>query len=143
LTQANLSASARHVAATLELTADDRCFNLMPLFHIHGLVAALLASLERGASVVCTTGFQAGDVLAWMHELRPTWYTAVPTIHRAMLDTLTPGTTAPALRFIRSSSAALPTSTLTDLETRFGAPVIEAYGMTEAAHQMASNPRSG
>jgi acyl-CoA synthetase (AMP-forming)/AMP-acid ligase II/thioesterase domain-containing protein/acyl carrier protein len=142
LTHANLGASACNVAATLELTADDRCLNLMPLFHIHGLVAALLASLERGASVVCTPGFNAGEVLGWMRELQPTWYTAVPTIHRAMLDAYSPETVTPPLRFIRSSSAALPSSTLIALEERFGVPVVEAYGMTEAAHQIASNPRS-
>lgn len=143
LTHANLAASARNVAATLELTADDRCLNLMPLFHIHGLVAALLASLECGASVVCTPGFNRRDVLGWMHEFQPTWYTAVPTIHRAMLDAHSSEGAISPLRFIRSSSAALPSSTLTALEERFGVPVVEAYGMTEAAHQIASNPRSG
>jgi acyl-CoA synthetase (AMP-forming)/AMP-acid ligase II/thioesterase domain-containing protein/acyl carrier protein len=143
LTHANLSASAGNVAGTLGLAADDRCFNLMPLFHIHGLVAALLGSLESGGSVVCTAGFDPANVLSWMHELGPTWYTAVPTIHGAMLDALSQGSAVPPLRFIRSSSAALPTTTLAALEEAFGAPVIEAYGMTEAAHQMASNPRAG
>ena len=144
LTHRNLATSARNVAATLALAPDDRCFNLMPLFHIHGIVAALLASLVTGGTIVCTSGFDADDVLGSMHELAPTWYTAVPTIHRAMLDAL--GRAAnppPALRFIRSSSAALPSTTLTALEEAFQAPVIEAYGMTEAAHQMASNPRTG
>lgn len=142
LTHANLSASAGNVAGTLELASDDRCFNLMPLFHIHGLVAALLASLASGGSVVCTAGFDSAHVLRWMHELGPTWYTAVPTIHRAVLDALSQGGTPPPLRFTRSSSAALPATTLAALEEAFSAPVIEAYGMTEAAHQMASNPRS-
>ena len=144
LTQRNLAASARHVAATLELASDDRCFNLMPLFHIHGIVAALLASLASGGSIVCTEGFDTDAVISSMHALEPTWYTAVPTIHRAMLDALArDDAPAPPLRFLRSSSAALPTTTFTELEAAFDAPVIEAYGMTEAAHQMASNPRTG
>jgi len=143
LTHANLSASAKHVAATLELTPDDRCLNIMPLFHIHGLVAALLASLEAGGSVVCTPGSVAPSFFGWMEEFRPTWYTAVPTMHASILSRVEGnGATIDShtLRFIRSSSASLPRSTLDHLEKVFRVPVIEAYGMTEAAHQMASNP---
>ena len=143
LTHANLRASARHIGATLELTPADRCLNVMPLFHIHGLVAALLSSLEAGGSVVCTPGFVGANFFDWLAEFRPTWYTAVPTMHRSVVSraaahsaTISSG----ALRFIRSSSAALPRATLDELEQTFGVPVIEAYGMTEAAHQMASNP---
>jgi acyl-CoA synthetase (AMP-forming)/AMP-acid ligase II len=85
LTQANLAASARHVARTLELTPADRCLAIMPLFHIHGLVAALLSSLSAGASVACTSGFDATAFFDWWEELEPTWYTAVPTMHQAIL----------------------------------------------------------
>jgi acyl-CoA synthetase (AMP-forming)/AMP-acid ligase II len=115
----------------------------MPLFHIHGLVAALLASLRAGAGVVCTPGFNAPGFLDLMAEFRPTWYTAVPTMHSAILNRAEAQQNAAgshALRFIRSSSAALPRATLDRLEKTFGVPVVEAYGMTEAAHQMASNP---
>ena len=143
LTHRNLLTSARNVAATLALRPDDRCLNVMPLFHIHGLVAALLASLDAGASVVCTPGFHQIRVFEWFGDAEPTWLTAVPTMHRAVLarrndheDVLRDH----RLRFLRSSSASLPVSTLEQLEESFGVPVIEAYGMTEAAHQMASNP---
>ena len=132
-----------NVAGTLALTADDRCLNVMPLFHIHGLVAALLASLSSGRSVVCTPGFRRGSFLEWLDELEPTWYTAVPTIHQAVLARASGDAAASPRRsaLIRSSSAALPPSGPADeLERAFGVPVIEAYGMTEAAHQMASNP---
>ena len=117
----------------------------MPLFHIHGLVAALLGSLVAGGSVVCTEGFPARDVPEWIEEFRPTWYTAVPTIHQAMLQvarsSAAKGRVLPTtFRFVRSSSAALPVGVLDDLEAAFDVPVIEAYGMTEAAHQMTSNP---
>jgi acyl-CoA synthetase (AMP-forming)/AMP-acid ligase II len=143
LTHANLSASARHIASSLKLTPDDRSLNVMPLFHIHGLVAALLASLEAGGGVVCTPGFLAPSFFDWMAEFRPTWYTAVPTMHASIVSrarTNRATIESHTLRFIRSSSAALPRTTLTDLEEIFRVPVVEAYGMTEAAHQMASNP---
>ena len=143
LTQQNVCASAGNCAASIALTADDRCLNVMPLFHIHGLIAAVLASLRVGASICCTPGFNALQFFALMREFTPTWYTAVPTMHQAILarsarnrdviDTV-------KLRLIRSSSASLPPQVMAELEATFGAPVIEAYGMTEAAHQMACNP---
>ena len=142
LTHANICASARHIVAALALGPDDRCLNVMPLFHIHGLMAAVLASLTAGGSVVCTPGLRVPEFFGWVEEYHPTWYTAVPTMHHAVLT----GARArgermeTSLRFIRSSSSALPAQTLTGLERMFGVPVIEAYGMTEASHQMASNP---
>jgi len=143
LSQTNVTASARNIAATLALTAQDRCLNVMPLFHIHGLMAAVLASLGAGASVFCTPGFNALRVFAWMEEAQPSWYTAVPTMHQAILARAArnpEAVKATKLRFIRSSSSSLPPQVMTALEETFGAPVIESYGMTEAAHQMASNP---
>jgi acyl-CoA synthetase (AMP-forming)/AMP-acid ligase II/thioesterase domain-containing protein len=139
----NLCASARNVGAALALAPADRCLNVMPLFHIHGLVAACLASLGAGASVACTPGFYAPRFFGWLEELEPTWYTAVPTMHQAVLGRL-PGNeelvARRPLRLVRSSSAALPPQVMAELERAFAAPVIESYGMTEAAHQMASNP---
>ena len=140
LTHANLAASARNVGATLALGPADRCLNVMPLFHIHGLVAATLASLAAGASVVCTPGFSAAAFLGWLDQFRPTWYTAVPTIHQAVVAATAGTPRDTSLRFIRSSSSPLPRQTLAELERIFAVPVVEAYGMTEAAHQMASNP---
>jgi len=140
LSHANLCASARHIAATLRLQPSDRCLNVMPLFHIHGIMAAVLSSLGAGASVVCTPGLSVPDVLHWMASTRATWYTAVPTMHQAVLDAAVAAGGVPhPLRFIRSSSAALPRQVRTGLEDVLAAPVVEAYGMTEAAHQMASN----
>jgi acyl-CoA synthetase (AMP-forming)/AMP-acid ligase II len=143
LSHQNLLGSAGNVSGTLGLTAGDRCLNVMPLFHIHGLVAAVLASLYAGGSVVCTPGFLSPQFFDWLGEFQPTWYTAVPTMHQAVLARAKERGDVPPpcrLRFIRSSSAALPPQVMAELEARLGAPVIEAYGMTEAAHQMASNP---
>jgi acyl-CoA synthetase (AMP-forming)/AMP-acid ligase II len=115
----------------------------MPLFHIHGLVAVVLSSLNAGASIACTPGFDALRFYAWMKEVDPTWYSGVPAMHQAILSRAARNQDIVAsarLRLIRSSSASLPPQLMADLEKTFSVPVIEAYGMTEAAHQMASNP---
>jgi acyl-CoA synthetase (AMP-forming)/AMP-acid ligase II len=142
LSHANLAASARHIGATLALSADDRCLNIMPLFHIHGLIAAVLSSLASGGSVFCTPGFNALRFFQWLSDAKPSWYTAVPTMHQAILSRVARNPeilAATRLRFIRSSSASLPAQVMAELEATFRCPVIESYGMTEAAHQMASN----
>lgn len=143
LTQANLCVSAQNVRSTLRLVPDDRCLNVMPLFHIHGLVAGLLSSLSAGASVICTPGFSSIRFFQWMDECQPTWYTAVPAIHQEVLARATENTDTIArcrFRFIRSSSSALAPRVMAEMEEAFDAPVVEAYGMTEASHQIACNP---
>jgi acyl-CoA synthetase (AMP-forming)/AMP-acid ligase II len=143
LSHRNLAASAGHIGRTLQLGREDVCLNIMPLFHIHGLIAAVLSSIAAGGSVVCTPGFNALKFFSWFEELRPTWYTAVPTMHQVILDRARRNAASlqgGRLRFIRSSSASLPPQVMEALEQAFRVPVIESYGMTEAAHQMASNP---
>ena len=143
LLQSNVAASAEHIKASLDLTPSDRCMNVMPLFHIHGLLAAVSASLTAGASVWCAPGFDALRFFGWMRDATPTWYTAVPTMHQAILTRAGRNQDVikdVPLRFLRSSSASLPAQVMQSLTETFGAPVIEGYGMTEAAHQMASNP---
>jgi acyl-CoA synthetase (AMP-forming)/AMP-acid ligase II len=143
ISQRNLTRSARNIAASLALTPSDRGLNVMPLFHIHGLLAGLLAPISAGAAVVATPGFDAFTFFKLLEQFAPTYYTAVPTMHQMIIDRAKrrPGAAAEAgLRFIRSSSASLPAPVLEELETLFEAPVIEAYGMTEATHQMCANP---
>jgi len=143
LSQRNVCASARNVRQTLALTASDRALGIMPLFHIHGLIAGTLAPLSAGGEVCCTTGFNALRFFSWIAQVRPTWYTAVPTMHQAILARAAKSSDvikASPLRFIRSSSSSLAPQIIKELEEVFQAPVIESYGMTEAAHQMASNP---
>lgn len=143
LSHRNLCRSASNIVETLCLSPRDRCLNVMPLFHIHGFVAALLASLAAGGSIACCPGYRDGRFLPWLRTLRPSWYTAAPAVHQAILVELArlpDGVAANRLRFARSSSAALPPAVLHALESALQAPVIEAYGMTEAAHQIASNP---
>ena len=143
LSHANTTASAYHIGEVLALTPDDTCLNIMPLFHIHGLIAAVLSSVAAGASVCCTPGFNAFRFFSWFEEARPSWYTAVPTMHQALLGLAARNKEVIArgrLRLIRSSSASLPPPVMAELEQAYGVPVIESYGMTEASHQMASNP---
>ncbi|MBL9171564.1 MAG: AMP-binding protein [Verrucomicrobiales bacterium] len=143
LTHRNLTASAAHIVETLQLAESDLCLNAMPLFHIHGLVAGVLASLAAGGCAVCSPAFDARQFLGWLERWEPSWFTAVPTMHQAILtevQRLEAKPTRGKLRFIRSSSAALPPSVMAGLEEIFEVPVVESYGMTEAAHQMASNP---
>lgn len=142
LSHRNICASAGNICRTLQLSADDRCLNVMPLFHIHGLMAAVLSTMRVGASVFCTPGFNALKFFAWLEEAEPTWYTAVPTMHQAILaraDRNREIAEKAALRFVRSSSASLPAQVMEQVEELFGAPLVEAYAMTEAAHQMTCN----
>ena len=141
LSQANLCASAQHIRQTLALGASDCGLNIMPLFHIHGLIAGILAPLSAGSQVFCTPGFNALRFFAWMEEAKPTWYTAVPTMHQTILARASKNKDVIArhpLRFLRSSSSSIPPQVIRELEEVFGAPLIESYGMTEATHQMAS-----
>ncbi len=143
LTQANLIASASSIAETLKLTPADHCLNIMPLFHIHGLIAVVLASMKAGASVCCTPGFNALKFFDLALAEKPTWYSGVPTMHQAILLRAKRNPEAVSklnFRFVRSSSASLPPAVFHELGETFHCPVIEAYGMTEATHQMASNP---
>jgi acyl-CoA synthetase (AMP-forming)/AMP-acid ligase II/acyl carrier protein len=139
LSHANLAASAANVAASLALATSDRCVCPMPLFHVHGIVAGLLAPLWSGGAVACVDAAQPSAVARAMAALGATWITAVPTL-LAMLErecaVIAP---RPRLRLVRSASSPLPRRLAERLAATFDAPVIEAYGMTEAAHQVTSN----
>ncbi len=142
LSHKNICTSAANIQNTLQLVQDDVCLNIMPLFHIHGLMAAVLATLGKGASVCCSPGFDALKFYSWLDQAKPTWYTAVPTMHQTILTRAKRNQDIVAesrLRFIRSSSSSLPPQVLHELEETFEVPVVEAYAMTEASHQMTCN----
>ncbi len=142
LAHRNLAQSARNIACTYSLSPDDVSLCFMPLFHVHGIVASTLAPLLSGGTVVAPTGVNPLMFWRMVRQHRVTWYTAVPTIHHVVAgrarsnDRPREGT----LRFVRSASAPLAPEMMRKMEEVFGVPVLEAYGMTEAAHQMASNP---
>ena len=146
LTHENLTTSLRNVAATYDLGPSDVSLCIMPLFHVHGLVASTLATFQSGGTVVVPPKFNPLNFWPVVKEHGVTWYSAVPSMHQALVSRAKsrgdgdPVAGADSLRFIRSCSAALAPSLMQELEERFGVPVLEAYGMTEAAHQMASNP---
>jgi acyl-CoA synthetase (AMP-forming)/AMP-acid ligase II len=143
LSHRNVTSSARQIAATLALGPADRGLVIMPLFHIHGLIAGVLAPLAAGSFIYCPPGFDALRFFQWMDQAKATWYTAVPTMHQTILLRAARNKAVierNPLRFMRSSSASMPMAVIEELEAVFGAPLIESYGMSEASHQMASNP---
>lgn len=137
----NLMKSVENIKNTYALTPDDTSLIVMPLFHVHGLIGATLSTLNSGGTVVVPPRFSASAFWQQQSETNSTWYSAVPTIHQILL-TRADDDEAPheSFRLIRSCSAALAPAVFNDLEDRFGAPVLEAYGMTEASHQMSSSP---
>ncbi|KAH7389570.1 hypothetical protein DE146DRAFT_620155 [Phaeosphaeria sp. MPI-PUGE-AT-0046c] len=139
LTHRNLLRTMANIQGTYQLTPKDRTMLVMPLFHVHGLLAGFLAPLSSGGSVVVPLKFSASEFWRDFAEHKANWYTAVPTIHQILLKNPIPSP-KPELRFIRSCSSPLSPKTFHELEKALGAPVLEAYAMTEAAHQMTSNP---
>ncbi|MEM9471710.1 MAG: AMP-binding protein, partial [Pseudomonadota bacterium] len=143
LTHANVCYSGTSVVRSVGLTHQDRLLNVLPFHHAHGLISGLFSVLVSTSGIVCAPGFVAARFLAWLEEFRPTWITGVPAIHQAILKEAQNSKTSIAntsLRLIRSASSSLPSNVFEALEKQFGVPVIEGYGMTEAASQIASNP---
>jgi acyl-CoA synthetase (AMP-forming)/AMP-acid ligase II len=142
LKQSNLVTSVGNIIQTYQLTEDDVSLCVMPLFHVHGLMASLMATLASGGTVVVPARFNALGFWRIVREHGVTWYSAVPTMHQLLLARVGKGERVESspLRFIRSCSASLAPETMQSMESAFGVPVLEAYGMTEASHQMASNP---
>lgn len=142
LTHGNLLASIRNIAAHFKLSANDTSLLVMPLFHVHGLIGATLSTFFTGGTLVVPSKFSAGTFWPTAKAQRVTWYSAVPTIHQVLVSRADTDA-APrqsGFRFIRSCSSALAPATLAQVESRFDSPVLESYAMTEASHQMTSNP---
>ena len=142
LTHNNLLNSAKNISTTLKLTTKDKNIILMPSFHIHGIIASILAPLYKGGKVVALPKFNVLSFYNFLDIHSPSWFTAVPTMLQSIIDRSKNNlkiVKKNKLRFIRSSSASLPKNTLKELESLFRIPVIESYGMTEATHQMTTN----
>ena len=139
LTHKNLCQSMSNIKATYNLSSQDRTLLVMPLFHVHGLIAGLLTSLMSGGSIVIPSRFSASEFWRDFVQHGVNWYTAVPTIHQILLRNPIPEP-VPSIRFVRSCSSPLSPTVHAQLEILLKAPVLEAYAMTEAAHQMTSNP---
>ncbi|MGP6155960.1 MAG: acyl--CoA ligase [Vulcanimicrobiaceae bacterium] len=147
LSHHNLCTSAASIVGWYRIAPSDVSLCVMPLFHVHGLVFSTLATLFAGATEIVPERFSAGAFWPLVREHRVTIVSAVPTIYRTLLmradEDVAPAPGEHGLRFLRSSSSALPAVEMRRLEARFGVPVIEAYSMTEASHQMCANPLEG
>jgi acyl-CoA synthetase (AMP-forming)/AMP-acid ligase II len=141
LRHSNLAVSSANIANTYALSEEDVSLCIMPLFHIHGLIGSTMATLLSGGAVVVPGNFNALSFWRTVREHGVTWYSGVPTMHQLLLSrTHRKPAEASSLRFIRSCSAPLSPELIDKIEGLFGVPFVEAYGMTEAAHQMTSNP---
>jgi acyl-CoA synthetase (AMP-forming)/AMP-acid ligase II/acyl carrier protein len=143
LSHRNVCTSALNIASSLQLTEVDRCLNVLPLYHSHGLMSPLMATVAAGASILCTSRFDVAEFLRLLAEFAPTWYSAVPPIHREVVDAAPSSADALAasrMRFVRSASAPLSSDLNDALARTFDVPVIESYGMTETASIVTSNP---
>jgi acyl-CoA synthetase (AMP-forming)/AMP-acid ligase II len=137
----NLAVSSANIANTYALTEEDISLCIMPLFHIHGLIGSVMSTLLSGGTVVVPAKFNALSFWRTVRENGVTWYSGVPTMHQILLARAhQKPPEADTLRFIRSCSAPLSSELIHKIEGLFGVPFVEAYGMTEAAHQMTSNP---
>ena len=141
LTNSIVSHSVGVIAERLQLAPADRSINVLPLYHVHGQTM-VFTSVASGGSIVCAPGFDPERFFSWFEGLKPTWYSTVPTMHRAILDVAKANASVISngrLRFVRSGSSALPVQLIRELEEALRVPVIEAYGMTEASHGISSN----
>src|SRR5262249_7687889 len=138
----NLVASIDNIVTTYALRPSDVTLCVMPLFHVHGLIASVFSTLASGGTIVLPSRFNPLSFRRLVREHRVTWYTAVPSIHQMVLARARDrqSSASPTLRFVRSASAPLGQATLLQIEAALGVPMLEAYGMTEASHQVASNP---
>ena len=149
LTHENLIASLNNIATTYQLTPADSVLLIMPLFHVHGLMSALLTTLATGGTVILPPQTKFSASKFYHNAQTATWVTCVPTIYQVLLlrydqdYPLEDVKKQPKFRFVRSCSSALAPSVLKEIETKFNCPCVEAYAMTEASHQMCSNPIEG
>jgi acyl-CoA synthetase (AMP-forming)/AMP-acid ligase II len=146
LSHSNMIASIENIVATYDLSPSDCTYAIMPLFHVHGMMASVLATLGSGGSIVLPSTGRFSPSVFWqeLNGNKCTWVTAVPTMHQILLQVKVPaGFERHCLRFIRSCSSALAPAILDQMEKRYGVDVLEAYAMTEACHQMTSNPMEG
>ena len=137
----NLVASARAIARHYALSPDDVSYCAMPLFHVHGLVASTLAQLAGGGTVLAPRRVGPARFWSQLADCGATWYSASPTLHQMVVErapTSRPDTLR--LRFVRSCSSAMSPELAARIEEYLDVPLLEAYGMTEASHEMAANP---
>ncbi len=140
LTHGHLWAAVQNVIQSHALTAADVAYCILPLFHINGQVIVLLSTIVSGGRIVMRDKFHASLFWDDIHCHGVTWVSCVPTILSIVAKRQAPKEALGTLRFLRSASAPLTPAVAARIEAAFGVPVIEAYGMTEAAGQICTNP---
>jgi acyl-CoA synthetase (AMP-forming)/AMP-acid ligase II len=144
LDHANLSAMTAMIVDALELTADDHCLLILPLFHVNGIVVSVVAPLAAGGSTSVTGRFSPTTFFETVEAVRPTYFSAVPTIY-AMLaglpDDVRPDTTS--VRFAICGAAPMPAELIARFEHRYGLPIVEGYGLSECTCAATINPLHG
>jgi acyl-CoA synthetase (AMP-forming)/AMP-acid ligase II len=132
--------TADHIRSSHNLTPADRGLTVLPFFHVNAPVVSLCASIMAGSTVVIASHFSRTNFWNWIEKYKITWASIVPTIVAILLKTEKPAFLPGALRFVRTASAPLPAAHLNAFEAKFGIPVIETYGLSEAASQVTANP---
>ncbi len=122
---------ATSVAQGLQLGPGDVGLTLMPLHHVHGLILSTLSALASGGCALLPEAFDPHHLCSWIHSHQPSWYSASPSLHQAVLEALPDDFAWPSLRRLRSSAAPLSPQLRQRLEQRLGVPVQQGYGMTE------------
>lgn len=140
LTERQIAWTADSVRSSHELSAQDRGLTVLPFFHVNAPVVSLCASLLAGSIVVIARRFSRQHFWEWVERYQVTWASIVPAIVAILLETERPAFLPGSLRYVRTGSAPLPPADLYAFEARFGVPVIETYGLSEAASQIVANP---
>src|SRR5215469_2439383 len=140
LSERQLAWTADHIRTSHYLTTRDRGLTVLPFFHVNAPVVSLCSSLLAGSTVVIAPHFSRRNFWSWIERYQVTWTSIVPTILAILLETERPAFLPGTLRFVRTGSAPLPAAHLLAFEARFGIPVIETYGLSEAASQVVANP---
>ena len=122
-----------------DLGEDDSTMLVMPLYHVAGLFACL-STLKSQGTIILPLRYSPKTFWEDLTEHNVTWYTTTPTMYRLILQLPPPKVMPPRLRFIRSSASPLPPALFRELESRFRIPVVDSYGLTEAASCCAANP---
>lgn len=139
-TLGDMLVAAATIALSWNLTANDVSCNLMPLFHVGGIVRQLFAPILSGGGVICCPSFDPSIFWALLANQAFNWYYAVPTMHQIILQTGTEvvennksliETISPRLRIIANAGGGLLPSTAVELRHVFQANVLPSYGMTE------------
>jgi O-succinylbenzoate-CoA ligase len=144
LDHANAEAMSGTMAKHLGLTEDDHCMLILPLFHVNAIMVSALATIRSGGQLSVVGQFSASRFFEQVERLRPTYFSAVPTIYAvlaALPEEVKPDTSS--LRFVICGAAPVSEELLRKSQERYGFKMVEGYGLTEGTCASACNPVDG